>query len=46
MVANEAASILLGNGVTQVTPNLPIQAAKDLGINQSALEIYAGLEPK
>ena len=39
--ANDAAAILLGDSVTDVTQSLPLQAAKDLGINPSTLEIYA-----
>ena len=42
--ANEAASILLGNCVTGVTQSLPLQEAKELGINPSTLEIYAVLD--
>ena len=42
--ANEAAAILLGNCVTQVTQSLPLQAAKELGIGASTLEIYAALD--
>lgn len=42
--ANEAASILLGERVTGVTRSLPLQEAKELGINPSTLEIYAALD--
>lgn len=43
--ANNAAATLLGNSITGVTQSLPLQAAKDLGINPSTLEIYALLNP-
>jgi hypothetical protein len=43
--ANNAAAILLGSTVTDVTMGLPLQAAKALGINPSTLEIYALLNP-
>lgn len=43
--ANNAAAILLGSNVTDVTVGLPLQSAKELGINPSTLEIYALLNP-
>ena len=44
MEANNAAAILLGERVTDVTRSLPLQAAKELGIGPSTLELYARLD--
>ena len=41
--ANNAAAVLLGSSVTDATLDLPLQSAKELGINPSTLEIYAAL---
>ena len=43
--ANAAAAILLGDRVTGVTRDLPLQSAVDRGIGASTLEIYAVLTP-
>tara|TARA_R100000995_G_scaffold3092_1_gene1852 strand:+ start:1569 stop:2738 length:1170 start_codon:yes stop_codon:yes gene_type:complete len=42
--ANEAAAVLLGERVTEVTRSLPLESAKELGINPSTLEIYASFD--
>jgi hypothetical protein len=42
--ANNAAAILLGSSVTDATLDLPLQAAKELGIGASTLEIYASFD--
>lgn len=42
--ANNAAAILLGSTVTDVTMGLPLQKAKELGIGASTLEIYASFD--
>ena len=42
--ANNAAAILLGSNVTDVTVGLPLEAAKQLGIGASTLEIYASFD--
>ena len=44
MAANNAAAILLGSVVANATSKLPLDAAKDLGIGHSALEIYGVLD--
>ena len=42
--ANNAAAILLGERVTDVTRALPLESARELGINPSTLEIYASFD--
>ena len=43
--ANQAAAILLKERTTDVAGALPVQAANELGIGASTLEIYAALSP-
>lgn len=42
--ANNAAAILLGSVVANATSKLPLDAAKDLGIGHSILEIYGSFD--
>ena len=46
VTANEAAAKLLGDGVTRVTPNLPIEVARERGMGQTALCTYQRLFPE
>jgi len=46
IIANEAASILLGEHVSQDTCNLPFELAREKGMSQTALCTYMRLFPK
>lgn len=46
LTANQAAEMLLSNGVAQATPNLPLELARERGMGQTALCTYMRLFPK